>query len=285
MSKRASLPLSLLLSIMLTSCLLVPQATMSRTVANPQYYSCGNANNNMSGHCYGRIAEGLPLSLPLFSGAETDVDVQPLSVAPLLYGSIFNTMWLAEVFTSQCPRACWIEAGYRADRLHGTHLYWADVRPLAGGCGSAKSCGYNEHPGPTLQPADYGHPLHSQIVLASYSTGPIWYIDQYVIGGVTQWRNNTSQNNAMSPNDYQIGEELAGSGTTGISANAPHVNFINNRYVNPLSGAWTPFTNDGTLQGNNPPWAGWNQGHTPSTTPYGGQLYVCIKPYYGQNPC
>ncbi len=70
-----------------------------------------------------------------------------------------------------------------------------------------------------------------------------------------------------------MGQELGG--YTG--ANAPKATFQDNEWESP-GGAWAYQNVDGTIDSygnpNNPPWAGWDQGHDPAHYQYGGVLYT-----------
>ena len=101
----------------------------------------------------------------------------------------------------------------------------------------------------------------------------------YVTGAQTGIA-GTSSNNCINPNDFQIGQELAG--TSG--ANAPTADFVGTEFENSADqfqyqGA------DGSYSGNNPPWVGWVSGKKPSQTSNGGTLYTCTLPSSGKNPC
>lgn len=81
------------------------------------------------------------------------------------------------------------------------------------------------------------------------------------------YSDNTSTSNAMTPGHFLVGQELYG--TSG--ANAPYAYFTVNEYED-TSNNWHYFNWDGSLQYNNPPWVGYQQ--PPSQSSTGGSIFT-----------
>jgi len=168
------------------------------------------------------------------------------------------------------PAPCDVEAGYIY--VNGSEKwFWVDIRPNGGL--------YNVHYSNPLASGDYGNVVDIQI--NPNGIAGQWSVQ--IIGHSTSF-GGTSKSNPIAPNAIQIGQELAGFG----GANAPKALFEDNEYLSASTG-WTYQTVDGKIDyygaPNNPPWAGWDQGHDPIHYPYGGVLYTCTLPSNGGNPC
>jgi hypothetical protein len=213
-------------------------------------------------------------------------------------GFVTNQLWLADSHTPTLCHplfflsgACWIELGYKMDvryRNLGTHLFWADVRPLGLGCGL--SCGYNEHQGPSFPISTYLG-LHQVSLSISYAGSGNWQVRGGVYGGSTLWV-QVSTNNFMQPDSFEMGQELYGSGVSGSAAYAPKADFRITQEQTVTGPTWNYITDSGTpswwppnFLPVNPPWGGWDRNQSPPLIGNGGLWYTCTKASTGSNPC
>lgn len=274
--ERLAIALMLVLGLLITTITLHPQkvSALSTTssVPNTLTYSC-----LVVSHCY-----GVNTWLGSVTGSFTVIDVVNLASGD---GAVDNEMWLADnnldgskqclVQQGDSNGKCWVEAGYYHASGNSERWFWADLRPVGGGCYG--SCYFLEHDEGILNSGDYNNVV--DITITANGTAKQWSVS--VSGGATGF-NATSVDNVMSPNRIDIGQELIG--TQG--ANAPHANYQDNTWIKNGEHYQTvdgTFNYGGTPY--NPPWSGWNQNQRPSNSPYGGVRYTCSLPSSGGNPC
>lgn len=212
-----------------------------------------------SSHCY-----GMNSWLGTTAGAVTDISVVPLQCPKASCWSvntgetafITNEAWLTDRATGG---NWWVEAGYHTyAQASGVTVdyFWADMRPLFY---------YALHDlGPVPQ-GDFGRT--AEFVISSvggcspYTVG-IASPNYYMYG-------QQSTDNAMTPNDIDIGQELSGYG----GPSAPRAYFTGSQWED-YNGNFNYQTLDGSLYYNNPPYVGWSSGHKPSQSTTGGQLWT-----------
>jgi hypothetical protein len=273
--ERLAIALMLVLGLLITMFTLHPQkasaASITSSVPNTLTYTC------LVQHCY-----GVNTWLGSVTGSFTVIDVVNLASGDV---SVDNETWLIDNNSNrseQCifapgddNNACWVEAGYVRFSGDSERWFWADLRPMGGGC--FNHCYYIEHDEGILNSGDYNNVV--DITIMANGTAKQWSVS---VGGHVTGFNATSVDNTMSPNRIDIGQELAG--TQG--ANAPHANYQDNTWIKNGEHYQTVdgiFNYGGTSY--NPPWAGWNQNQRPSNSPYGGVWYTCSLPSNGGNPC
>lgn len=300
MRYRAVLLVLFLSLLLIESAGVVPSAEAASAIPAAGGYSCGGPGTITSAfasHCYGQVIEYAQDQLipgTNFMGVRMLVDAQPLWDR---WGAVTNEVWLADTHEpGNCHvllffgnGTCWIELGVQYNAFvpwQGTHFFWADVRPSNGGCGLG--CGYNEHDEPTLLSSDVGSNKVAFLEI-SYAGGGSWGVHGQIrclmgICGGTSF-NMASTNNTMLPDSFTMGQELIGSGTSGLDVIAPKVDFRQTQVQAYTGSNWYFITNNGTVQGANPPWAGWDSSLTPTLYGHGGVFYTCSKAYHGRNPC
>lgn len=244
-------------------------------------YNCNPLYNNGNFHCYGETEWNKAKFT--YTGVQANDSVQSINgggAHGYSNGFMTNEVWLND-FISYFPDSYWVEAGYiqgenvvqhAINCTYDEQFFWADNRPNGGGFHA--HC-YTMHSG------DYGHDVIDNIredpnnleswdiQITPFSSSPIYGI---------------STNNAIAPNDIQIGEELFGDCSSGCKANGPTTIFHNNEFRDSVSN-WHYFNdNSWTITGYNPPWAGWKNGEDPSHSSTGGVLYACTLPG-NTNPC
>lgn len=254
--ERLAVALILVLGLLITTFTFHPQMAnaLSATSSIPNSYNCPDG-----GHCYG--VNDWPGHV---GGAFTAVDVVHLTPGN---GVVDNELWIADT-NLQCQldtnsgqtSYCDVEGGYVDFSSTAETWFWVDIRPNGGY--------YHEHDSPPLQKNDYGNV--ADVTLTQNGVAGQWSIS--ISGGQTTYT-GLSTNNPISMYLIQMGQELGG--TSGV--NSPKATFQDNEWES-TGGAWNYQPIDGTIDSmgnpNNPPWAGWDQGHDPAHYPYGGVFYT-----------
>lgn len=256
--------------------------------ASGSTFSCGPFP-----HCYGIIQRPVGSEgYTYYYGVQTSIDL--VSLSHPIVGEITNEVWILSTTIGS-----WIEAGYAVNDGYGdtgVHLFWADIRTSC--LNNGLNC-FAPHPGPRLSASVFTTPpkkVNVQISAISPSQG-LWSVSVCISGGGSCIK-GTSTNNYMYGDRVDEGSELSSASgvyKTGSDAYAQKALFDNNMFQGAQSGPWQNFIDNPTpgppacgsppCSPDNPPWAGWNLGRTPLAYGHGGQLYTCVKPYYGRNPC
>ncbi len=241
-------------------------------------------------------------------GSRTTIDIVHLSCPPSSCydtsnsregGFIDNEMWLFDNNNNSCvdpnghPGVCWVEGGYltvtNSPNATTENYFWADLRPSFTIGGLTFGSNFNLHILSQVPQGDYGHQVdiliysgttHVCIPPASPPYGgcipPI--TDEYFVSfSSPNFRSvSLSTHNAMHPNRFDVGQELAGAG----GASAPTAHFTNNSFATFTSGLagvrYTPEGADGipflSVSGAPPPTVGYTT--KPSQAPgTGGNIY------------
>jgi PKD repeat protein len=138
---------------------------------------------------------------------------------------------------------CWVEAGYST---YGSNVqyYWADQRPDAHGGN------YNEHPITSVPSGDYGnytwfdiHRTSGNSFLATISDSSYYWT-------------GSSTYNSMTPNQVNMGQELAGNG----GASAADAYYIYMYYYDTNNNQTQMDTGTGNRINQSPPYVGGSGG-------------------------
>ena len=184
--------ISLLVTV---SLLLIGQGTYSRAAyAAPANYSCGD---NSSNHCYAfyQWHGGV-------NGASTNINVPFLGGSPSSDGFTNWEMW---VQATNCGSGlCWVEAGITTQYCCTLGSYfWADKRPDGS---------YNNHYPQQVGPNDLVETfqIYKQDNYTWNVYGYVWSCGGGQNGQCSPSWSGQSTSNNMSPDNIQIGKELAG---------------------------------------------------------------------------
>lgn len=229
--RRVLLASSIALLLLISS--FVSNSTASQAATNHilSSYSC------YSNHCHGIADWSDNGTYPLINGAYTAISMVHIACsAPSCQSSrgdfIDDEIWVRDAThqASSCPTykvGCWVEQGYIATANSsgsGTtvNYFWADYRP-----GDSM---LNFHYIAVVPSGDYGYATFFDIyrtASSNCSTSPRSGTFAVNIASETQFYNNTSARDCQTPDDINIGQELAG--TSGASA--PTANFTDNEWV------------------------------------------------------
>lgn len=241
----------------------IAHAAPSNSISPQISYNCFDP------HCYG-VNDWFGGTNGVFSA----ISVVHLSGADYLVDDeewLFTSNRMCAIDNQGDTAFCDVEAGYIYRNGGNEAWFWVDIRPNGGL--------YHEHDSPALASGDYGNV--ADMTINPNGTPGQWSVQ--IVGHSSSY-GGTSTNDSIAPNAIQIGQELYGFG----GANAPKALFQDNEWLSSSSGWYYQYV-DGTIDyyrnPNNPPWAGWDQGHDPAHYPYGGVLYTCTLPSNGRNPC
>jgi len=205
---------------------------LAQTTA-PDNYSCGDSQNN---HCYAFYQW-----YGSINGGKTDITVPFLGGRPGTDGFMNWETWILQNYNSGCGNinyACWVEAGISDACCTLGEYFWADERP--GG-------GYHNHYTYQVGPDDY---IERFQIYRQDSTD--WYVSGSVVSCGYPYTcshswSGLSTSNTYSPDEIQIGIELAGTyGQPGYGAD-----WTNNYWR--CGGNWCPQNSLGN-PGSGPSW-------------------------------
>lgn len=222
----------------LAACLLVLAMMISGCAG--QSYSCGTATAN---HCYGVVK---------WSGSPTGFSMEETPVA-LTSGSILvdDEGWLVDYPpVGNVLDASWVETG-EENEGYGTVYFWADNTPFDG---------FMTYPLGSVAPSDERGAWIAYTIRQDASTPTQWDVTISRAASGTVLYSAAASEIPMKPNAVEEGQELAGQ----QDAQAPLAFFSYNEVFQ--GSAETVQTNDGTVQADRPPNAGWLGSDTPSNT-------------------
>lgn len=185
------------------------------------------------------------------TGASSEIFVRGVTAGD---GEITNEIWLSQNLSQN---SYWVEGGYWANvgwNNGAQTWFWADSRP-------EDSNNVNVHPSsPMPGSGDGGQYAFVDIEQINSCTFDVF------IDGFSTDLSGVSTNNCISPNDIQLGQELAGSS----GANAPTADFTDNEFRGHLtSDPWAFITSKPSFsESDNPPSVHWieNPNHTDGGT-------------------
>lgn len=302
--------------LLVGSSLLFPAGAQAFPQGTPGQFYCPGlilANGATLPHCYGAINEDSRAQSDnpgtYFYGVRSLVFVPSMVIYPQVKGLfVMNALWLDDDTDSPYCYAdigihapCQIEIGFGADGEYpwaGEHLYWTDIRPTFGNCGGPAGCKYHLHITNSNIPIGFYALLSIANASPNIPQSTTWNVTAATGTGSQTFFRMASTNNQMNGERWEFGQELSSDRAirvAGTNASAPKATFSFNQFLS-LQNHWDALTSDGTPSwsypynnANNPPWAGWDNGNSPSHSFTGGAWYACTLNYNpnraGGNPC